>query len=78
MTQATTELEDMRRCEDRSGPSSAGSGVASKEPSWDRKSPIGRRGTPEDVAMTIRFLCTEAAAFITGETVVVDGGSLSY
>jgi 3-oxoacyl-[acyl-carrier protein] reductase len=36
--------------------------------------PLGRLGEPEDVASTVRFLCSDEAAFITGEVVLVDGG----
>lgn len=35
---------------------------------------IQRRGTPDDVAAAIAFLCTEEAGFITGQNLVVDGG----
>lgn len=36
--------------------------------------PVGRMGTPEEVAAAIAFLCSEEAAFITGETLSVNGG----
>ena len=36
--------------------------------------PLGRLGDPEDVAGAVRFLCSDAAAFITGEVLVVGGG----
>jgi 3-oxoacyl-[acyl-carrier protein] reductase len=36
--------------------------------------PLGRLGEPEDVARAVRFLCSDAAAFITGEVLVVGGG----
>jgi len=36
--------------------------------------PLGRFGRPEDVAGAVRFLCSDAAAFITGEVLLVDGG----
>jgi 3-oxoacyl-[acyl-carrier protein] reductase len=36
--------------------------------------PLGRFGEPEDIAGTVRFLCSDAAAFVTGEVLLVDGG----
>lgn len=36
--------------------------------------PLGRFGTPRDVAGAVRFLVGPAAAYITGQVVVVDGG----
>jgi 3-oxoacyl-[acyl-carrier protein] reductase len=36
--------------------------------------PLGRLGDPEDVAGAVRFLCSDSAAFITGEVLLVDGG----
>ena len=36
--------------------------------------PMGRFGTPEDVAETVVFLCTEAAGYITGQAISIDGG----
>jgi 3-oxoacyl-[acyl-carrier protein] reductase len=36
--------------------------------------PVGRFGTPEDVARVVRFLVGPAASYITGQLVVVDGG----
>jgi 3-oxoacyl-[acyl-carrier protein] reductase len=42
----------------------------------ERLIPVGRRGRPEEVAATVRFLVSEEAAFITGQTVNVNGGLL--
>ena len=36
--------------------------------------PLGRWGEPEDIAHAVRFLLGDQAAFITGQTLVVDGG----
>jgi 3-oxoacyl-[acyl-carrier protein] reductase len=36
--------------------------------------PLGRLGSPEDVARAVRFLVSDEAAFITGEVLLVDGG----
>jgi len=36
--------------------------------------PLGRLGQPEDVAKLVLFLCSPAAAFITGQDIAVDGG----
>jgi NAD(P)-dependent dehydrogenase (short-subunit alcohol dehydrogenase family) len=36
--------------------------------------PIGRLGTVDEVASSIAYLCTDGAAFITGQSIVLDGG----
>ena len=38
--------------------------------------PIGRIGTPEDVASAVLFLASPEASFITGEILDVNGGTL--
>ncbi|TAN30828.1 MAG: SDR family oxidoreductase [Castellaniella sp.] len=40
------------------------------------RTPLGRWGTPEDVAGCVAFLCAPAAAFMTGVILPVDGGYL--
>jgi len=37
--------------------------------------PVGRFGTPQDVAYTVLFLASEYAGFITGQNIIVDGGA---
>ena len=39
-----------------------------------QNTPLGRLGDPEDVAGAVRFLSSDAAKFITGEVLLVDGG----
>ncbi len=39
--------------------------------------PLGRIGEPEDIAAAALFLSSEAASWITGQTLVVDGGAMS-
>ena len=39
-----------------------------------RQHPAGRVGNPMDIAHMALFLCSEKAGFITGETIVIDGG----
>jgi 2-hydroxycyclohexanecarboxyl-CoA dehydrogenase len=39
-----------------------------------RMIPVGRAGTPEDVAATCGFLCSDEAGFITGQVIGVNGG----
>jgi NAD(P)-dependent dehydrogenase (short-subunit alcohol dehydrogenase family) len=37
--------------------------------------PLGRMQTPEDVARATAFLCSDDAAYMTGATLLVDGGA---
>jgi NAD(P)-dependent dehydrogenase (short-subunit alcohol dehydrogenase family) len=39
--------------------------------------PMGRIGRPDEVAATVLWLCSEAASYITGAVVPVDGGQLA-
>ncbi len=36
--------------------------------------PLGRQGTPQDVAPVVLFLASDAASFVSGANIVVDGG----
>jgi NAD(P)-dependent dehydrogenase (short-subunit alcohol dehydrogenase family) len=38
------------------------------------REPVGRMGHPEEVAETVVWLCSDAASFVTGHTMTVDGG----
>jgi 3-oxoacyl-[acyl-carrier protein] reductase len=41
---------------------------------WERRIPMGRLGKPEELARVIAFLASEAASYVTGTTIQVDGG----
>jgi NAD(P)-dependent dehydrogenase (short-subunit alcohol dehydrogenase family) len=49
-------------------------GVGGDEAAIKAVTPMGRRGTVEEIAATARFLAGEDAGYITGHTLVIDGG----
>ena len=52
----------------------AGRDIGNLEKLAPRVIPVGRLGTPEDIAATCGFLCSDEAAFITGQVIGVNGG----
>jgi len=44
------------------------------EETWLEYTPMGRLGRPEDLRGLVVYLASDASAFVTGETVVIDGG----
>jgi NAD(P)-dependent dehydrogenase (short-subunit alcohol dehydrogenase family) len=50
------------------------SAVAGAKEWWTAKTPLDRIGTPEEIADVVVFLCSDAARFVTGQNIVVDGG----
>lgn len=42
------------------------------------QTPMGRYGTPDDLVSTVAWLCDDAAAFITGVVIPIDGGFSAY
>jgi NAD(P)-dependent dehydrogenase (short-subunit alcohol dehydrogenase family) len=44
------------------------------EQKWSPLTPLGRVGTPEDIAPVVLFFASDAARFVTGQTLWVDGG----
>jgi 3-oxoacyl-[acyl-carrier protein] reductase len=51
-----------------------GKNVKDVEQTWVDQIPVGRLGKPEEIADAIVWLASERAAFITGQTILVDGG----
>jgi len=39
--------------------------------------PVGRVGTPEEIAGAVVWLCSDSASFVTGHSMVIDGGWLA-
>ncbi|HUO74715.1 MAG TPA: SDR family oxidoreductase, partial [Solirubrobacteraceae bacterium] len=52
----------------------AGGDIGQLEKVAARMIPVGRVGTPEEIAATCGFLCSDEAAFITGQVIGVNGG----
>ena len=53
-------------------------GLGADEKEYAEKEPIGRLGAPEEVAEVVVWLCTDAASFVTGHAMTVDGGEAAH
>ena len=53
-------------------------GKAGASQSYVRRTPLGRRGAPQDIGNAVAYLVSDEAAFVTGSTLLVDGGFLIY
>ena len=61
-------------CISSSGPRKSTIAVTPVDKSRVAVTPLGRQGTPQDVAPVVLFLASDAAAFVSGANIVVDGG----
>jgi NAD(P)-dependent dehydrogenase (short-subunit alcohol dehydrogenase family) len=48
--------------------------IAERGETYQRDIPLRRFGQPSEVASVIRFLCSDDASYITGQTITIDGG----
>lgn len=51
-----------------------GRSLEQQESGWGRQVPLGRWGTPEDIASAVVFLASDCASFVCGTNIDVDGG----
>jgi NAD(P)-dependent dehydrogenase (short-subunit alcohol dehydrogenase family) len=52
-------------------------GDAQVEEQLVHREPMGRMGTPDEVAMAVVWLCSDEASFVTGDSLAIDGGMLA-
>ena len=43
---------------------------------WNKKIPLRRGGTPEDIANVALFLASDLSSYVTGQVIICDGGML--
>lgn len=63
---------------DREMASVTGQELGSARAAADVEAPMGRPGKPEDVAAAVAFLASDEAAYITGESMLIDGGLVRF
>jgi len=68
---------DRVRTLDESRAKAQGIDYAQFRASFEESIPAGRYGTPRDVGTLVRFLASDDAGYITGQSIIVDGGMVS-
>jgi len=63
---------------DREMASITGEEIGSARRAAEREAPLGRAGKPEEVAAAVAFLASDEAPFITGESLLIDGGLVRF
>ena len=53
-------------------------GSAEAEAQFVALEPVGRMGLPDEVAEAVVWLCSDAASFVTGDAMPVDGGLVAH
>ncbi|MFW5943253.1 MAG: SDR family oxidoreductase [Chloroflexota bacterium] len=52
--------------------------LAQVEARYQELAPFGRIGKPQEAAAAVLWLCSDAAAYVTGHSLIVDGGATAY
>lgn len=63
---------------DREMASVTGEEIGSARRAAEHEAPLGRAGKPEEIAAAVAFLASDEAAFITGESLLIDGGLVRF
>ncbi len=63
---------------DREMASITGEEIGSARRAAEHEAPLGRAGKPEEVAAAVAFLASDEAPFITGESLLIDGGLVRF